>query len=25
MENAGDLFASPTIEELDVLAAKLPG
>jgi len=25
MEKAGDLFASPTIEELDVLAAKLPG
>jgi len=25
MEKAADLFASPTIEQLDVLAAKLPG
>ncbi len=25
MENAGDLFEEPTIEKLDVVAAKLPG
>jgi hypothetical protein len=25
MENAGELYGQPTLEKLDVLAAKLPG